>query len=90
METLSQLDYVLSDEPIHPVEIMQTTSQRQPRNKKKTYNQKFRIADAKCKQLCEYMAELDEEEFDEMYANLLNLVGQVGNRVDQTGIMNCN
>lgn len=63
--SMSQIDYVLDDEP--HVEVIPTTSQARITRKKKTPAQKFRMVQDKCNELCQRMAELPEAQFGEQY-----------------------
>lgn len=74
--TLSQLDYVLDNEP--NVEIIDGTASQEPQSrKKKTPAQKFRMAQNKCDELCGLLSELPEAQFIEKYKLLCDLAMNV-------------
>lgn len=75
MITVSQMDYVLDDEP--NIDIAQTTSQNQRPRAKNTTNQKYRKADDKCKSICALISELPQNEFNDMYLKLCDLEKEI-------------
>lgn len=69
IKTVSQVEYVLDDEPT--IEVFETSSQRQQPIPKHLPCQKYRSAKMKCDELCSLMSELPEQAF-KMKLNELN------------------
>lgn len=85
MITVSQMDYVFDEAP--NVEVIRTASRPLRPIQTNTTNQKFRKAEAICRDICSRLAEMSQRDFNEHFALLRDLAGQIQlatNQVQQT------
>lgn len=68
LSIVAQRDYVLDNDPV--IQIFELPPQRPQRRKIHTSNQKYRIANKKCEEICTYLSELPENEFQVEMKNL--------------------
>lgn len=80
---IGQLEYVLDDEPNVEIVEMPSTQAEPLKRARTTHNQKYRKTKSLCDDICTFMAELPEVQFQNEYKSLLTLHAQLKRRCNE-------